>query len=142
MEDANSLLTTLINTQNRYNKLREVFKEFCAQILIASKDNPRLNMLAINKEGNTLKINYLDRKIEASFSFLIDESGNHKGNIICLLMPSTENEKPKEIDSFSYNLQGLSTIPSKDDNAYIINDPVDAVTILLNWAYASVKENF
>ena len=143
MEDPMVLLSNLKTTHERYNRLQGLYNEFCAQILNLRKEDDRLAILSIEQSGNTLTVNYLDRIIEANYLFSVDDNGGQKGYVYCQLLSPTKDNMPMLIEKFSFNGQGTTDISSKNDNdPYMINDHNDAVTILLNWASISVKENF
>ena len=143
MEDPMVILANLTATNERYIRLQGLFNEFCAQILNLKKQDERLNLLAVEQSGNILTVEFLDRKMEASFLFFVDDNGGQKGYIHCQLLSLTEDGNPKLIEKFSFNGQGTTSISSNSENdPYVINDRKDAITIVLNWAAISVKENF
>ena len=143
MEDPMIILANLNTIQERYGRLKNLFNEFCAQVLNLKNEDERLNILAIEQSDNILSIEFLDRKIVAEFSFLVDDNGGQKGYISCQLMSPTEDGNSKLIEKFSFNGQGNASLAtSNEDDPYVINDRTDAISIVLNWAAISVKENF
>lgn len=141
MEDPMVLLSSPNTTHERYNRLQGLFNEFCAHIMNLIKEDNKFAIFAIEQSGNTLTVNFLDRKIEARFLFFIDDYGAQKGYIHCQLLSPTEGDEPILIGKFSFNGQGEASITTNnDDDQYTINDRKDAITILLNWATISVKE--
>ncbi|RLJ20913.1 hypothetical protein DJ030_06005 [bacterium endosymbiont of Escarpia laminata] len=95
MEDPMVILDNLNSIQERYGRLKNLFNEFCAQVLNLKKEDDRLNIIEVEQSDNVLLITFLDRKIEATFSFMVDDNGGQKGYINCQLLSQKEDEKPK-----------------------------------------------
>ena len=142
MEQAMVILGKLKTTLERYNKLQIRFNEFCSKISKTQKDDDRFSIFKVEQTDNVLHIEFLDRKIEVTYLFSITNEENKKGYIQCSLLSPTPNNEPLVIEKFSFNGEGVTDIPAKDNgDSYEIQNNEDAMNILVNWIYLSLNEN-